>query len=487
MPQLIESSIDRMPIAGEWRIGRSDRTTVDIDPWSGETLVTLASASAADVDDAFAAANASQPLWSSFLPRERAEIMRRAADIMLRRHDEIIWWLVHEAGATVARAEIEWDIVRSVTLEASAIPHHTAGRILPSDIIGKENRVYRRPVGVLTVISPWNFPMHLTNRSIAPAIALGNAVVLKPSSDTPMTGALLLAQIFDEAGLPPGVLNVVIGAGSEIGDQVVQHPGSRNLSFTGSSAVGLGITRLAGIKRLSLELGGNGPMVILDDADLDQAIDAAVFGAFLHSGQICMRANRIIIDRSVHDRFVDGFVDRVKRLVVGDPADPGTAIGPVINRSQLDRIVDTVSRARSQGASVLLGGEAVGPSGLSLPPHVLLGDNRVATAQEEVFGPVITVIAADDEVHALQLANDTEYGLSSAVLTRDGERGVRFARRVNAGMTHVNDSPLNDEPHMPFGGEKASGIGRFGGDWAVGEFTTDHWISVEHTPRSFPI
>jgi aldehyde dehydrogenase (NAD+) len=481
------TTFDTMPIGRQWRAGTSSRTTVDNDPWSGTDLTTLGSASAADVDEAFAVAVDAQPAWADATPRTRADVMLRAARILEERHDDTIWWLVHEAGATIVRAEIEWDIARSGLLEAAAMSHRSAGRILPSDIPGKENRVYRRPVGVVTVISPWNFPLHLSTRSVAPALALGNAVVLKPASDTPVCGGLLLADVLDHAGLPPGLLSVLVGEGSEIGDQVVTHPASRTISFTGSSAVGLGITRTAGIKRLGLELGGNGPLVVLDDADLDHAVDASVFGAFLHAGQICMRANRIIVDRHLRDDFVERFVERVRALRVGDPANPTTAIGPVINHRQLAAIRDKVERAVASGAELVVGGEPLGPAGLGLPPHVLLGTNDTATAHEEVFGPVITIVTADDEADASRLANATDYGLSSAVFTRDGERGLRFAHGIHAGMTHVNDSPLNDEPHLAFGGEKASGLGRFGGDWAITEFTTDHWISIQHSPRTFPI
>lgn len=476
-----------LPIGGRWRAGTSTHTTVDLDPWSGSELTTLGSASPGDVDEAFSTAHEAQPAWAASTPRTRADVLLRAARLLEERHDDTIWWLTHEAGATLARAEIEWDIARSGLLEAAAMTHRSTGRILLSDIPGKENRVYRRPVGVVTVVSPWNFPLHLSTRSVAPALALGNAVVLKPASDTPVCGGLLLADVLDQAGLPPGLLSVLVGEGSEIGDQIVTHPNSRTISFTGSSAVGLGITRIAGIKRLGLELGGNGPLVILDDADLDHAIDASVFGAFLHAGQICMRANRIIVDRHLHDEFVERFVQRGRALTVGDPADAATSVGPVINHRQLVSVLDKVERAIAEGAELLIGGDPTGPAGLGLPPHVLLGGNEVATAREEAFGPVITIVAADDEPDALRLANATDYGLSSAVLTRDSERGLRFAHGIHAGMTHVNDSPLNDEPHLAFGGEKASGLGRFGGDWAIAEFTTDHWISVQHSPRTFPL
>lgn len=480
-------AFDTMPIGAKWRAGSSGKTRSSTDPYRGDTLAELEQADEADLDEAYDTAAAAQRDWAVAPPMERANVMRAAADIMNARKDEIVDWLIRETGGTIAKAELEWSLVRSVMWEAASMPHHVEGRIMPSDIPGKESRVYREPVGVVAVISPWNFPLQLSNRSVAPALATGNAVVLKPAGDTPVTGGLLLARIFEEAGLPPGVLSVVVGSGSDIGDAIVEHPVPRVVSFTGSTPVGKGIAQKAGLKKLALELGGNGPLVVLDDADLDLAVQAAVFGSFFHQGQICMIANRLIVDASVHDEFLQRFLDRVSDLQVGDPTVPETHLGPVINSSQLEGIQDKVQRAQQQGAEVVLSGEPFGPTGLCLPPQVLTGGNDVATAREEVFGPVMTVIRADGEDDALRLANDTEYGLSSAVFSRDVDRAVRFGRRVQAGMTHVNDSPVNDDANTAFGGEKGSGIGRFGGQWAVDEFTTDHWISVQHQPRQYAI
>ncbi len=328
--------------------------------------------------------------------------------------------------------------------------------------------MYRVPAGVVAVISPWNFPMRLSNRSVAPALAAGNAVVLKPASDTPVTGGLLLAKIYEEAGLPAGLLSVLVGSGSDLGDAIAVHEIPRVISFTGSTAVGEALTRRAGVKRLALELGGNGPFVVLQDADLGHAVDATVFGSFFRQGQICMIANRLIVDRKVYQEFTERLVTAVRCLRAGDPAAEDTDIGPVINASQLGAIQDKLDRARAEGARQLLGGEPGGPTGLLLPPHVLLAGNDVATPRE-VSGPVITIIRARDEADALRIANDT-YGLSSAVFTRDTDRGVRFALQVDAGMTHVNDSSVNDDANL------------FGGRWAIDEFTTERWVSVQHEP-----
>jgi aldehyde dehydrogenase (NAD+) len=475
-----------MPLAGRWRPGRSGKVAKDTDPWSGETLAEIPMADAADLDEALIAAERAQRDWAAQSPARRAEVMLAAAGVMQARKAEITGWLIHETGAPSAQAELEWSLVRAVMLEASSVPHHVTGSIMPSDIPGKESRVYRVPAGVVAVISPWNFPMQLSSRSVAPALAAGNAVVLKPASDTPVTGGLLLAKVFEEAGLPAGLLSVLIGSGGEVGDAMVGHAIPRVISFTGSTAVGEALTRRAGVKRLALELGGNGPFVVLDDADLGHAVDAAVFGSFFHQGQICMIANRLIVDRKVHQEFTERFVTTVSCLRAGDPAAEDTDIGPVINARQLSAIQDKLERARAEGARELLGGEPDGPTGLLLPPHVLLAGNDAATAREEVFGPVVTIIRARDEADALKIANNTEYGLSSAVFTRDIDRGVRFALQVDAGMTHVNDSAVNDDANTAFGGTKASGIGRFGGRWAIDEFTTEHWVSVQHEPRSFP-
>jgi aldehyde dehydrogenase (NAD+) len=479
--------LDAMPIGGHWRAGRSGHLLTDLNPWTGEVIAEINGADVSDVADAYATASIAQHHWSQTLPEERAAVMHAAADIVAARRDELAAWLTRESGGTVAKVEFELNLVRAGFLEAAGMPHHLEGRIIPSDIPGKENRIYRRPVGVVCLISSWDFPMYLTNRTLAPALALGNTAVLKPSSSTPLTGGLLLAKILEEAGLPAGVLNVVIGSAADVGDVLVSHPVPRVISFTGSTEVGIGISRQAGIKRLLLELGGNAPLVVLDDADLDYAVESAVFGSFCNSGRICMIANRIIVDAGLHDEFVGRFAERARKLVVGDPADPATFIGPVISKRQLGTVQDKIGRAVRQGARLVLGGEPAGPAGLALPPQVLVGSNDVATATEEVFGPVITIIRAQGEHHAVQLANDTGYGLSSAVHTADTERGTRFAMRLRAGMTHVNDGPVNREDNTGYGGDKHSGLGRFGGMWSIDDLTTHHWISVQHQRRLYPL
>ena len=482
------NGFDRQFINGAWRRGRGSRPFQDQNPYTGETITAIQSADQSDIDDAYQSAANSQPSWAAALPLHRAEVMRHAAYIMDVRHAEIVEWLIGESGSTRLKAELEWQFSRSVVLEAASMPYRVKGGVLPGDISGKECRVYRKPVGVVGVISPWNWPLHLSMRSVAPALAVGNSVVLKPSSDTPITGGLLLGKLFEEAGLPAGVLNVVAGAGSEIGDSFVRHPTPRVISFTGSTAVGRQIARLSVespiLKRLELELGGNTPFVVLADADLDYAVDAAAFGRFLHQGQICMSINRVIVVDSIYQAFVDRFATRVRSLKYGDPSKPDTFVGPIINRRQLEHLQKHIADARESGLKALVEGD---PQGLVLPPHVFADiPNDHPLAKDELFGPVAPVVRARDDEDALRLANATEYGLSSAVVTRDGERGVLFATRIEAGMAHVNDQPVNDLANNPFGGEKNSGIGRFGGDWAITAFTTDQWVTVQHQPRRFP-
>jgi aldehyde dehydrogenase (NAD+) len=482
------SGFDGQYINGSWRPGRQGRTLKDTDPYSGETLAEIALASQSDLDEAYRSAAKAQAAWAALPPSERASVMYRAAALMDARHEEIIDWLIRESGSTRVKAETEWQYTRSITLEAATFPRRAEGRILPLDDAGKESRAYRVPLGVIGVISPWNFPLHLSQRSVGPALGLGNSVVVKPSRETPVTGGLLLAKIYEEAGLPPGLLNVVVGASADIGDAFTLHPVPRLISFTGSTPVGRRIGELAAtgpmMKRVALELGGNSPCVVLDDADLEQTVPAVVLGRFAHQGQICVSTNRIIVDASLHDEFVDRFVAHVRRLKVGNPADPDTTIGPVINKKQLESHLAHIEGARASGARQKLGGD---PAGLVLPPHVFADvTNDMPIAQEEMFGPIAPVIKVNGEAEALRVANDTQFGLSSAVFTRDTARGVRFALGVQAGMTHVNGSSAFDAPTGPFGGEKNSGLGRFGGEWILREFTADHWVTVQHSRPAYP-
>jgi aldehyde dehydrogenase (NAD+) len=373
--------------------------------------------------------------------------------------------------------------------EAAAQVHMVTGQIIPANLPGAFFMALRQPVGVVVGIAPWNAPLILSLRSVAFPMAYGNTAVLKASSEAPFCGGLVYGEILEEAGLPPGVLNVLSNApgfAGEVGDVLISDPRVRRISFTGSSEVGREVARKAGenLKRVALELGGSDPLLILKDADVDYAVNAATFGRFLHQGQICMSVKRIIVEKPVADEFTEKFVAKVSRLKVGDPKEHDTIIGPLINRTQLDLLRGQVDDAVKGGARVLSGGKF---EGLSYWPTVLTEvkeDMRVC--QEEVFGPVVPVIVVEDQEEALRVANNSPFGLSSGIITNDFEKGLALAERLETGMVHINDSSVHDEPQVPFGGVKDSGWGRHGGLAALEEFTELRWVTMQRTPRQYP-
>lgn len=475
------TQLDQLFIYGQWVAGQSTHANTDLNPYNGDTLACIQQATLSQLDAAYKAAQQAQKTWAATLPQERAGLLTRVAQVLDARAEEIVDWIIRESGSTRLKANIELLSAKAIVLEAASFPSRMQGNLLPAAFPGQSSRVYQEPLGVIGVISPWNFPFHLSMRSVAPALATGNAVVLKPASDTPVTGGTLLGAIFEEAGAPAGTINVVVGAGNEIGNAFVQHAIPRFISFTGSTHVGRGIGQLATggqhIKRVALELGGNAPIVVLDDANVDDAAAGAVAGRFLHQGQICMSTNRAIVDAKVYEQFVTAVARRVKALKWGDPNLKETVIGPLINAKQLADVQAKLARARKDGARVVVGGAA---QGNVLPPHVLADvEPTWSIAKDETFGPILPIIKARDEAHALELANASEFGLSSSVYTQDLQRGVRFARGIEAGMTHINNMSVGDQPNAPFGGEKNSGLGRFNGQWILEEFTRTHWITVQ--------
>ncbi|WP_284336092.1 aldehyde dehydrogenase family protein [Comamonas sp. NoAH] len=480
------SQLNRLYLNGQWVEGQSALLNTDTNPFNGEMLVQIQQATPAQLHAAYEAAHRAQKAWAQCAHQERSSLLLRVAQVLDTRAEEIIGWIIRESGSTRLKAHIELISAKGMVLEAASYPSRMHGDILAPLFPGQSSRVYREPLGVIGVISPWNFPFHLSMRSVAPALATGNTVVLKPASDTPVSGGTLLAAIFEEAGAPAGTINVVVGAGSEIGDAFVEHPIPRLISFTGSTPVGKGIGAKATgghyLKRVALELGGNAPIVVLDDADIEDAAAGAVAGRFLHQGQICMSTNRAIVDARVYEQFVAAVERRVKTLKFGDPDLIENVIGPIINDKQLADVQAKIARALQDGARLVVGGEA---QSNVLPPHVLADvDPAWSIAKDETFGPVLPIICARGEAHALELANATEFGLSSCVYTRDLERGVRFARGIEAGMTHVNNMSVGDQPNAPFGGEKNSGLGRFNGHWILEEFTRTHWITVQEQGKA---
>ncbi|GGV26467.1 aldehyde dehydrogenase [Kitasatospora herbaricolor] len=480
------SELSRQYIDGEWRTGSGSWDIVDIDPYSGDKLAAITVATAAEVDDAYRAAERAQRAWSRVNPYTRRLVFERALRVIEEREQEITEAIVSELGGTALKAAFELSLSKDVLREAMQLSLRAEGRILPSPVDGKENRLYRLPVGVVGVISPFNFPLFLSLKAVAPALALGNGVVLKPHQNTPIVGGTLIARIFEEAGLPGGLLNVLVTDIAEIGDAFIEHPVPKVISFTGSDTVGRHVATVAAshFKRTVLELGGNSALIVLDDADLDYAVDAAVFSRFAHQGQVCMAANRVLVDRGVADEFTRRFVAKVASLKVGDPKDPATQIGPLINANQAESLTAEVDRAVEAGATELLRGQTVGTL---MDPVVLGGIPADAPIlQRELFGPVVLVVPFDGEDEAVRIANDTPFGLSGAVHTGDVERGVRLAQRIETGMIHINDGTIHDEPVVPFGGEKNSGVGRLNGEATVEAFTTVKWISIQHGRSRFP-
>ncbi|MGW1502886.1 aldehyde dehydrogenase family protein [Streptomyces mirabilis] len=473
-------------IDGEWRQGTGSWDIIDFNPYNGEKLASITIATVDEVDEAYLAARRAQKKWAATNPYARRAVFEKALRIIEEREAEITEVIIAELGGTHLKAGFELHLAKEFLRESIQLALRPEGKILPSPIDGKENRLYRVPVGVVGVISPFNFPFLLSLKSVAPALALGNGVVLKPHQNTPIVGGSLVAKIFEDAGLPGGLLNVVITDIAEIGDAFIEHPVPKVISFTGSDKVGRHVATVCAshFKSVVLELGGNSALVVLDDADIDYAVDAAVFSRYVHQGQVCMAANRVLVDRSIADEFTEKFVAKVKTLKVGDPSDPQTIIGPVINSSQADSITGAVDQAIAEGATALVRGATTD----NLVEPTVLTDLPADSAilRQEIFGPVALLVTFDGEEEAVRIVNDTPYGLSGAVHTADVERGVAFAKQIDTGMFHVNDGTVHDEPLVPFGGEKHSGIGRLNGETTVDAFTTQKWISVQHGRSFFP-
>ena len=431
-------------------------------------------------------AAAAQPQWAATAPDERARILRQAARVAEENSQEIMNWIIRETGGVTAKAGYEVAMATGELYYSAALLTQPIGQILPSADPERMSLARRVPVGVVTVITPWNVPLVLSMRSVAPALALGNAVVLKPDPQTPVCGGYVLARIFEEADLPPGLLSVLPG-GAEVGEALVTAPAPRLVTFTGSSAVGRRVGELAGrnLKKVSLELGGNSPMLVLDDADLDAASSAGAWGSFLHQGQVCMATSRHIVLRRVAAAYLEKLAARAAALPVGDPYRSEVAIGPLISQKQLNRVHGIVTDSVAAGATLVTGGTH---DGLFYKPTVL-GQVEAGTRafDEEIFGPVAPVTIAEDDDHAIELANSTGYGLAAAVQTGSVERGMRVARKLKAGMVHVNDQTIADHPGIPMGGMGQSGNGaRFGSTTNLDEFTEWQWVTVSGTPARYP-
>jgi len=469
-------------IGGQWVDAADGATFEDKDPFTGETVAVVPAAGGEDAARAIEAAAAAFPAWAETPPAARQAIFLKAADILERRQDEVVSLLARESGCTFGFGMFQMHFVPGLFRQAAATPYQPIGTVIPSDT-GAFAMGIRRPVGVVGAIAPWNAALILSARSIAAPLALGNTIVLKPSEWSPWVGGLLWGEIFAEAGLPEGVLNVVThapGAAGPIGDAFTTHPAVRRINFTGSTATGRRLAEAAGrnLKRVVLELGGYNPLIVLSDADLEYAVNATAFGAFLHQGQICMSARKVIVERPVAEEFTKRLAAKTQTLKAGDPKEPDTIIGPLINEDALATVKGRVDEAVQKGAKVLAGGEDAGNNTYraTLVADVP-ADAELAT--HETFGPVLAVEVVDSADAAVERANATAYGLSAGIITQDVDRGLALAQRIESGIVHVNDQPVGDEPQMPFGGVKDSGWGRFGGQAVIDEFTELRWITVQ--------
>ncbi len=481
----MSTSIHPLFINGAWRPGSEGSFAEDINPATGKVFARIAQASAQDVEEALAAADRARHEWRKMLANEREALLHKAAEIIAAQADQIRDLLIEETGSVFMKAP--WEVsyaVECLRVAAGCIrqPH---GDTFPASAAGQIGMTIRQPLGVIAGIAPFNSPFLLAMKKIAFALAAGNTFILKPSDLAPLSG-LKIAEIFAEAGLPAGVLNVIPGPAAMIGDKLVSDPRVKMITFTGSSKVGRHLAAEAGkyMKRVTLEMGGKNPLVVLKDAELNYAVDAAAFGIFYHQGQVCMASSRIIVEAPLYEAFLEKFVAKARAIKVGDPRDPSTIIGPLIRESQCGFIAGQIDDALSKGATVCCGGRHRGPF---FEATVLGGvTDAMSVYGEESFGPITSVLRADDYEHALFLANDTRAGLSSALVTNDLQKAFDFALRSESGMVHINDTTISDEPHIDFGGVKESGFGREGGMASMAEMSEVKWVTFQMGKREFP-
>jgi benzaldehyde dehydrogenase (NAD) len=458
----------------------------DMEPATGRHIATVGGSTTEDVTRAAATAKAAQPDWAETSYQERARILRRAADVYEANREEFGTWTMRETGASRSKMHHESNFAYGEILSAATLPWQPYGSLVPTAVKGRLSMVRRIPVGVVGAITPWNSPSVLGMRVVAPALALGNAVVLKPDPQTPVIGGAMFEAVFREAGLPEGLLQIVVG-GADVGEALVTDPNVSMVSFTGSTAAGKRVGELAGgrLKKVSLELGGNNAFIVLDDADLGAATAAGAFSSFQFQGQVCFAAGRHIVHESVAGEYVDALRDKAQQLRLGDPFREDVQLGPIVNEKQIRRVDDIVRRSIDGGARLVTGGTY---EGLFYQPTVLADVTQDVPAwTDEIFGPVAPVTTFRTDEEAVALANASEYGLVGAVYSRSLSRGLSIAHRIRAGMVHVNDGTLNDEATIPFGGTGLSGNGsRYGGEANLDNFTEWQWVTVRDEPPTFP-
>ena len=460
-----------------------------LDPMKGAVASTTQAMTVAQAKAVADAAQAALSGWSVLGPNARRAFLTNAADALASRVDAFVDAMCSEIGASEGWARFNLSLAVSMVREAAALTTQIGGEVIPSDKPGCLAMALREPAGVVLGIAPWNAPIILGVRAIATPLACGNTVILKASELCPRTHSLIV-EAFVEAGLPEGSVNLVTNAPSDaaaIVGALIDHPAVRRINFTGSTAVGriIAVRAAQNLKPVLLELGGKAPLLVLDDADLDEAVAACAFGAFMNSGQICMSTERIVVVDAVADMFVAKFAAKVATMAVGDPREGKAPLGAVVDLKSVAHVERLVADAVAAGAERVTGGEAVG---VLMPATVV---DRVMPAmrlfREESFGPVVAITRARDDTHAIELANDTDYGLSAAVFTRDIARGLRVAKLIKSGICHINGPTVHDEAQMPFGGTKSSGYGRFGGRAGIDAFTELRWITVDTEPGHYPI
>lgn len=468
--------------------GAADGATYDrFDPYTGKLATRSAAAGVADATAAVEAAARAFKTWSKTGPGERRALLNKAADIMASKVGEFTRLMMEETGSTAPWAGFNVMLAANMLREAGAMTTQIAGEIIPSDKPDTLAMGIRQPAGVCLGIAPWNAPVILGTRALAMPIACGNAVVLKASESCPGVHRLI-GQCLHEAGIPAGVINVITNDPKDaavVVETLIAHPAVRRVNFTGSTGVGKRIGELAGkhLKPALLELGGKAPFIVLDDADIDGAVNAAIFGAYMHQGQICMSTERIIVDNKVADEFVGKLSARAAQLPAGDPRGH-VVIGSLISLAAAEKNEELVADAVAKGAVLRAGGKR---TGTVVEATVL--DNvtpAMRVYSEESFGPVKPVVRVEGEDEAVRVANDTEYGLSSAVFSRDIQRALGVAARLESGICHINGPTVSDEAQMPFGGMKGSGYGRFGGKAAIAEFTDLRWVTIENADQHYP-
>jgi acyl-CoA reductase-like NAD-dependent aldehyde dehydrogenase len=459
-----------------------------LNPISGEVATRAAAATAADAKAAADAAAAAFPKWAALGPSARRALLNKAADLMESRAQQFATILSTETGATGGWGHFNVHLAAGMLREAAAMTTQISGEIIPSDVPGSLAMGVRQPAGVVVGIAPWNAPIILGVRAVAMPLACGNTVVLKASEVCPATHRLIGA-VLTEAGLGDGVINVITHEPKDaeaVAEALISHPAVKRVNFTGSTRVGKIIAALSAkyLKPVVLELGGKAPLIVLDDADIDAAVDATVFGAFANSGQICMSTERVLVHEKVADEFASKLAKRVAALPSGDPRKGDFVLGAVVGKPTVDRVLKLVQEASAKGAKVLCGGESDGTIMKGIVVDKVTPD--MSLFREESFGPQVSITRVKSAEEAVKLANDTEYGLSASLFTRDIARGIELARQIESGICHINGPTVHDEAQMPFGGVKGSGYGRFGGKAGVNEFTELRWITIQTTPRHYP-